>query len=360
MAFGLFKKKNKAKSDDRYLSMTVKEVVPVTKDAVNLVFEKPSEKFEYQPGQFITIIDTIGGKKIRRAYSLCSSPFLDENPAVTIKRVDDGKMSNHIGDTYKAGMTVQIMEPMGMFTTSYDESNARNICFIGGGSGITPLISILKTMLQKEPKTRVTLIYCNRDIDSIIFRNELEQLASNNDHFSLIHILEEDSENISEIKGRLSIGIVGDLVASNDLSSAEFFICGPQPMMDVAVDGLKNAGISEDAIRMESFEAGVTSPKELLTEDTNSASNVKILLDGEEYLVPVPMNANILETALDAGLDMPYSCQSGLCTACRGKCLEGEVTTDDAEGLSEEELKEGYRLLCIGKPKTSNITIEIG
>lgn len=360
MAFGLFKKKNKSKSDGRYLNVTIKEVVNITKDAVNLVFENPEEKIQYQPGQFITIIDTVDGKKVRRAYSLCSSPFTNENPAVTVKRVEDGVMSNHINDNYKAGQEIQIMEPMGIFTTQYDESKERNICFIGGGSGITPLLSLIKSFLIKEPKSNVSLIYCNRDESSIIFHEELTKLEAGNSNFKVIHILEENSNGIAEVEGRPSPGIISDLVDTHKLSNCEFFICGPQPMMDVAVEGLNTASIPEDSIRMESFEAGVTSPKELITEENNEASNVTIILDGEEHLVPVPMNASILETAMDAGLDMPYSCQSGLCTACRGKCLEGDVTTDDAEGLSKEELDEGYRLLCIGKPASGKITIEIG
>ena len=132
-------------------------------------------------------------------------------------------------------------------------------------------------------------------------------------------------------------------------------------MMDVVSEGLKSVGIAEVAIRMESFEAGKTSPKEIIASDEpKSASQVTILLEGEEYVVSVPMDKGILETALDAGLDMPYSCQSGVCTACRGKCHEGEITTDEVEGLSDEELEEGYRLLCIGKPMTAEIRVEIG
>lgn len=359
MAFSLFKKKQK--TDDRYQKLRIREVIPIAKEAVNLVFEKPEQSFDYSSGQFLTIIDTVGGEKIRRAYSLCSNPFEDEFPAVTVKRVENGRMSNHINDNYRAGMEVEIMEPMGIFTTEYEETRSRKVVFIGGGSGITPLYSILRSVLLKESGSQVTLIYANRSEEHIIFKDELLALTrAYGDRFRLIHILENDESDLAFEEGRLSGDIMKDVVGSNDLMDAEFYICGPEPMMDIAKTGLESIGITQDKIRIESFEAGITSPKELVSEDQNEASNVIIILDGEEHMVPVSKGASILETALDAGLDMPYSCQSGLCTACRGKCLEGDITTEDAEGLSQDELNDGYRLLCIGKPLSDNIKVEVG
>jgi ring-1,2-phenylacetyl-CoA epoxidase subunit PaaE len=361
MAFGLFKKKKKEVNDERYTTLVIKEVVPIAKDAVNLVFEKPASKFEYQPGQFITIIDEVNGQKIRRAYSLCSTPFLDEFPAVTVKRVADGRMSNHINDHFKAEQSVTVMEPMGIFTTTFEASNARKLVFIGGGSGITPLISLLRSVLYKEPNSQVALIYGNRKEEFIIFKNELTELErANQGRFKLIHVLEEDPNGFASIKGRPSPGIINDILTSNDLLGAEYFLCGPQPMMDATVEGLKLAGVSEKSIRMESFEAGKTSPKLDTDQSGASESQVTVVLDGDEYEVTVKMDQSILEKGLAEGLDMPYSCQSGLCTACRGKCLEGDISTDDAEGLSQDELNEGYRLLCVGKPLTPVVKVEIG
>lgn len=358
MAFGLFKKKNKESKDDRYLTLTIREVVPIAQEAVNLVFEKPNEKFSYQPGQFLTLIDEVDGQKIRRAYSLCCTPYLDEFLAVTVKRVPGGRMSNHVNDHYKAGQQVQVMEPMGMFTTTFDQSNTRKAVFIGGGSGITPLISIIRTLISEEPKSRMVLIYGNRSEEYIIFKDLIQELVSKySDRFKVIHILEEDPNGYGQLKGRPSAGIISDLV--RDYTDAEYYICGPQPMMDVAVEGLKLAGVADNQVRMESFEAGKTSPKH--SEDSGtSTAQVSIVLDGETHLVQVAMDSPILQTALDAGLDMPYSCQSGLCTACRGKCLEGDISTDEAEGLSPQELEEGYRLLCVGKPLTETVKVEVG
>ena len=168
MAFGLFKKKKK--TDDRYQMMTIKEVVKVATDAVNLVFEKPTN-FQYEPGQFITIIDEVNGKKIRRAYSLCTTPFDDEHPAVTVKRVPGGAMSNHLNDNINTGDQLEVMEPMGMFTTEYNDTKSRKAVFFGGGSGITPLISIIRSMLIKEPLSSAVLVYGNRSEEYIIFKD---------------------------------------------------------------------------------------------------------------------------------------------------------------------------------------------
>ncbi len=357
MAFGLFKKK-KEKADERYLDLKVREVVHIAKDAVNLVFEKPAQ-FNYQPGQFITIISEVAGKKIRRAYSLCTTPFEDEYPAVTVKRVPDGAMSNFLNDEIKAGDGIEIMEPMGMFTTEYDASKSRSAVFFGGGSGITPLISIIRSILLKEPNSKATLVYANRSQEYIIFKELIDQLqTTHSDRFRAIHILEDGEADFS---GRITpeiISTVCDKVESNDRT--EYYICGPQPMMDITFDGLSAKGVSKDQIRMESFEAGKTSPKEIIATSDDGNSEVTIILDGEEHLVNVKKSASILDTALEADIDMPYSCQSGLCTACRGKCVEGEISIDEAEGLSQEELDEGYVLTCVGKPITDQVKVEIG
>lgn len=362
MAFSLFKKKSKATKKDsnsRYHQLTIRDVVPVAKDAVNLIFENPGPDFNYQPGQFITIIQEIEGKKIRRAYSLCTSPFLDEYPGVTVKRVPQGAMSNFINDHFGQGQTIEVMEPMGMFTTEYDPSAMRHAIFFGGGSGITPLYSLIRSMLEKEPNSTATLVYGNRSSEYIIFKNELSDLQSEySDRFNVIHILEEGEGDHS---GRPTAALIQKIAleegANND--DSEVYICGPQPMMDIVEEGLKMAQVPAERIRMESFEAGKTSPQEII-DNSDASSEVNIVLDGESYSITVAKGRPILETGLENGLDMPYSCQSGLCTACRGKCLEGEISVDEAEGLTQDELDEGYALLCVGKALTDKVKVEIG
>ena len=357
MAFSLFKKKKNSK-DDRYQTLKVREVVHVAKDAVNLVFEKP-ESFEYEPGQFITLIKEVNGKKIRRAYSLCTTPFEDEHPAVTIKRVDGGSMSNDLNDNAKAGDEIEVMEPMGMFTTTYKSENTRKAVFFGGGSGITPLISIARSILLKEAGSHVTMVYGNRHEDYIIFKDLLSSLQEKyQDRFKVLHILEEGDADYS---GRPTPSMIQDICKDVSVNGeTEYYICGPQPMMDVVSEGLNKEGIAADKIKMESFEAGKTSPSEIIDQSGDSESEVTILLDGEEYSITVKKNASVLDTALDNDLDMPYSCQSGLCTACRGKCIEGKISIDEAEGLSQDELDNGYVLTCVGKPLTDRVKVEMG
>ncbi len=368
MAFGFFKKKKKESSNDsRYFDLTVKEVIKVGMDAVNVVFENPGSKFQYEPGQFITLIDTINGEKIRRAYSLCTTPFIDNDPAVTVKRVPDGRMSNHVNDNFKPGDIVQVMEPMGKFTTQYNNDTVRKVIFFGGGSGITPLFSIIRSVLLKESFSKVALVYGNRGEDHIIFKKELDQLSEEyGGRFQLIHVLEDDPNGLTHHHGFVTTDMVGDILQEINFGDvAEYFICGPQQMMDVVKDGLIRVDVDTKKIKMESFKAGVTSPEDLIeVPDSPPAkgveSEVTILLDGEEFVIKVPADKAILDAGLDKNIDMPYSCQSGLCTACRGKCLEGKVSLDGAEGLTADEIKNGYVLLCVGKALTDKVKLEIG
>ena len=337
--------------------MTIKDVVSVAKDAVNVVFETP-EGFSYEPGQFITIIDEVNGKKIRRAYSLCTTPAEDEDPAVTVKRVEGGAMSNHINDSFKPGNQVEIMEPMGMFTTPYDEKNQRKAVFFGGGSGITPLMSILRTILVKEPESSVVLVYGNRSEEYVIFKELIAGLAEKyRSRFKAVHILEDGT---ADFTGRPTPEMIKEICVQEECDAqTEFYICGPEPMMNIVAEGLSSGGYKTSNVRMESFEAGKTSPSEIV-DSSAEESEVTIHLDGQEHTISVGKNATILDTALENDLDMPYSCQSGLCTACRGKCLEGKISIEEAEGLSQDELDQGYVLTCVGKPLTDKVSVEMG
>ncbi|WP_258098826.1 ferredoxin--NADP reductase [Marinoscillum pacificum] len=366
MAFGFFKKKKKeSTTDSRFQNFTIREVVNIAEEAVNLVFEKPEGDFSYKPGQFLTLIKEVEGKKVRRAYSLCTTPFIDEYPAVTVKRVPGGIMSNYLNDHAKAGDVIEIMEPMGMFTTDYDASASRHVVFLGGGSGITPLYSILRSVLLKEPNSKVSLVYGNRSKDYIVFREVLEQLKSEHgDRFQLVHILEEN-DGYAAHSGRPTAETMKSIIDGLSVdSSTEFFICGPEPMMNIASEGLGLLGIAADKIRMESFDSGKTSPSVVVEEKSSNSdfdkSQVTIIMDGEEHVVQVSKDATILDAGLDQDIDMPYSCQSGLCTACRAKCLEGEVDQEDAHGVSKSEQEEGYVLLCVGKPLSDKIKVEVG
>ncbi len=368
MAFGLFKRKKKKEStDSRFLTLTIKEVRKETDDAVSLVFEEPaSGKLNYKPGQFITIILTVGGKKIRRAYSLYSSPYLGENPAVTVKRVEGGVMSNYINSELKAGDQIEIMEPMGSFTTAISAANSRHLYLIGGGSGITPLLSIAKSVLAEEQDSKVSLIYANRDESSIIFNHTLKTMqADYTGRFDVVHFLETPPAEWTGYTGWLEaakLSAAFDSLKDDKYTDVSYYTCGPEPMMNIVMSTLDSMGVPADKKHKESFVAGNTSPSEIIAEDSQSVEEreVTVILDGEEHKFSVSPKSTILESGLDENIDMPYSCQSGLCTACRGKCLSGKIKMDEESGLSEEEKSEGYVLLCVGHPMTDDVVVEIG
>jgi len=375
MAFSFFKKSDKGEkkeevhSGPKYYDLTVKDVIQETKDAISIVFETPpGGNINYKAGQFLTIIVSVQGKEIRRAYSLCSSPYADQEMAVMVKRVEDGLMSNWLGDNLKKGMKLKVMEPMGQFTTDYNKGNKRHIIMFAGGSGITPMMSIIKSIISQEPDSICSLIYCNRDIDSIIFKNELDRLQTLDEgRLHVIHVLDNAPMNWQGYSGLLNHDMLSKLVERIPdwgIERTTYLMCGPEGMMKNVDTLLAARNISKEKIFKESFVQG-TIDKDTKKEVTTESSELKervvtIRYDGQEYKVSVPPHKAILETALDQGIDLPYSCQSGLCTACRGKALSGKVKLDEEEGLSQSERAEGYVLTCVGHPLTDDVVIEIG
>lgn len=363
MAFGLFKKKeNKVPAvKTGYLNLKVKEVVREIADAVSIHFEQPEgETISYKSGQFLTVIVNVNGKEERRAYSLCSSPFVDAHPAVTVKRVEGGLVSNHLNDNVKAGDVIKLMEPNGNFTTDFSASNERHIVLFGGGSGITPLMSIAKSTLDQEPNSKVTLVYANRNAESIIFDEAINKMSSD-DRFNVVHVLETISSEFECHEGYLSKEIIAQVLETLEVGKAEIFVCGPTPMMDLTLSSLSALGVPDSQVRKESFVSTADTAKEENANDGEIvAREITVIYDGDEYKYTVEPGETILEKGLDEDVDLPFSCQSGLCTACRGKCVSGKVKMDEDEGLSEAEINEGYVLPCVSHPLTDDVVIEIG
>ena len=370
MAFGLFKKteKNQELAGPHYHDLVVKEIVKETKDAISIVFQHPaSGKINYKPGQFLTLIVPMQGKDVRRAYSLCSSPFVDEDLAVTVKRVDNGLMSNWLPDNLTKGSKVKVMKPMGQFVTEYSKDKKRHIIMFAGGSGITPMMSLLKSLLTQEPDSICSLIYCNRDIDSIIFKDELTKWETKYEgRLHVIHVLDNAPMNWQGYSGLLNREMLVKLferIPNWGDDKTTYLMCGPEGMMKNVETLLDDQKIAKDKIFKESFVTGVIDKEkkvEAAKSSTNGAHEVTVIYDGQEHKFVVEPNRTILETALDKGIDLPYSCQSGLCTACRGKALSGKVKLDEEEGLSQSERAEGYVLTCVGHPLTDDVVIEIG
>jgi ring-1,2-phenylacetyl-CoA epoxidase subunit PaaE len=371
MAFGLFKKSEKKKeevhSGPKYYDLKVKSIIQETKDAISIVFEQPpAGAIPYKSGQFLTLITQVKGKEVRRAYSLCSSPFVDKDLAVSVKRVDKGLMSNWLPDNLAAGQSVKVMEPMGQFITEFERENKRHLVMFAGGSGITPMMSIIKSILNQEPDSICSLIYCNRDHESIIFRQQFDKFQTDDEgRFHVIHVLDNAPMNWQGYSGLLNHEMLKKLferIPNWGIENTTYLMCGPEGMMKNVESLLAQQSIPQNKVFKESFVAGVLDKKDVasVTGDANVAREVTIRYDGQEYKILVQPNRAILETALDLGIDLPYSCQSGLCTACRGKAISGKVKLDEEEGLSQSERAEGYVLTCVGHPLTDDVVIEIG
>lgn len=363
--FKFLKKKIKGSgtNSERYIQLKIKEVRKETEDTNTLIFEKPEKPFHYLPGQFLTLILPIKNEKIRRSYSLCTSPYTDENPAITVKRVETGLVSNYLNDHMKPGDVFDVMTAAGHFVPELKADQKKKYILFAAGSGITPIMSIIKSILAIEPESNVHLVYQNRDENKIIFKEELNHIKTTySERFSQIDVLSQPQKAWEGYSGRINVPIASDIlmdIAGNKVNKADYYLCGPITFMQSVFEALTEFEVPERNIHKESFFTGELKTK-APAKTIGGEFDVHIILDGEEYEVHIADNKTILEAALDQDLDMPFSCQSGLCTACRGKLLAGNVEMSDDDGLSEEEINEGYILNCVSRPTGPGVKVEIG
>ena len=347
--------------------LQVKEVTHETSDSVTIYFWHPlSEQIKYKAGQFITVIVPAeeGGKKVRRSYSMSTSPHSDTSIGITVKRVTGGLVSNYLNDNVNVGDFLEVLEPMGNFHIEPDAEKSRHAVLFAAGSGVTPMMSIAKSILKMEANSRVTLIYGNRSEDSIIFKNKIEELENQyNKRFTIHHLLSRPSDFWVGQKGRISQGIAIRLMkdADTDFAKDEFYLCGPIGMMEDVIAGLGIYNVSKDRIHKENFHTAIVDSEADSEDEEDSLQTqmVKVKYEGTEYEFEVKPHQTILEAALDLDIDLPYSCQAGMCTACMGKCTEGKVKMDEEDGLTEKEIKQGFMLTCVAHPLTKDVVIEI-
>ncbi len=349
------------------IKLKVAEVIRETPETISISFDTPSELLDYQAGQFLTLIVPVEGESIRRAYSLCSAPGVDDKLCVSVKQVENGKMSNWLPKNIKPGYEMELLPAIGHFTFLPIRGKKRHIILFGAGSGITPLFSILKSVLAHEPDSFVSLIYGNRNEFSIIYKTKLEQLqAQHPSRFKVVHCLTQPPDVWYGAKGRISEELLEEMLhhlqPASPVQETLYYMCGPHGMMESVENVLGKQGIAKEKIHREIFHSNVdeASKQQAVEEQGIITREVTIILDGKTYKITVDPSSTILETALEKDVDMPYSCQSGLCTACRGKCLSGKVHMDETEGLSDDELDSGYVLTCVGHPLTADVVIEIG
>ncbi|WP_306365011.1 ferredoxin--NADP reductase [Nocardia sp. CC227C] len=336
--------------------LRVSAVIQETADSCSLVFDVPAElreRFSYQPGQFLTLripSDLTGS--VARCYSLASSPHTDDAPKVTVKRTADGYASNWVCDNVKAGDTLEVLPPSGVFTPkNLDE----DLLLFAAGSGITPVMSILKSALARG-NSRVVLVYANRDHDNVIFADELRELADKNpQRLVVVHWLEQ-------LQGLPTADALATLTRPYTEFSA--FMCGPKPFMDRVHDALAQLGVPRNRTHAEVFNSlsgdpfADVAPAEISEEEAADAASVEVELDGRTHEMAWPRSQTLVDIMLSKGLDVPYSCLEGECGSCACTVLEGTVEMENAEILDPEDIANGYILGCQARPVTDHLKIQ--
>jgi ring-1,2-phenylacetyl-CoA epoxidase subunit PaaE len=348
-------------------ALKVAEIVPETAEANSIRFEIPPElreAFAFKAGQHLTLRATINGEEVRRNYSLCTTPA-EGDWMVTVKRIGGGLFSNWVGDELKPGDTLEVMVPHGSFTTEFAATRRRHLVGIAGGSGITPVMSLIKTTLREEPESRFTLLYGNRDSSSVIF---LETLAALKDkhlgRLEIYHFLDAEEQDIDLFNGMLNRERLEEAIAHLVPDAADvdgWFICGPGPMMDAAEGALLDRNIAKDRIHIERFTAdrpAGAAAKEMAQLQTQAEGlNVAVTLDGRTRRVPFTAG-NILDSAREAGLPAPFACKAGVCATCRAKVTSGKVEMAVHYGLTDEEVAAGYVLTCQSVPLGDGVAVD--
>jgi ring-1,2-phenylacetyl-CoA epoxidase subunit PaaE len=350
--------------------LTISDIRNETEDCLSVSFRIPDEwkeEFKFRAGQNITLRSTIRGEEVRRSYSICSSPYENEL-RVAIKKVEEGLFSSFAHETFKPAQTLEVLAPTGNFILPLLASNNKHYVAFAAGSGITPVISILKTILQEEPLSRFTLVYGNRTRSSVIFREEL--LALKNDHpgrFQLINIFSREKMDAPLFEGRIDTAkcemIFKQLIPL--AADQEYLLCGPAPMIFSLRDWLISHTVPGKKIHYELFSdpgASGSQLKKTIAEKKQSPgekSLVTIRLDGVSADFEIPREGpTILEAAIQAGADLPYACRAGVCASCRAKLVQGKVTMDQNYSLADEELEDGFILACQAHPASEKLTID--
>ncbi|OJJ10353.1 phenylacetic acid degradation protein [Alphaproteobacteria bacterium AO1-B] len=352
----------------RFHPLQVTDIRRDTRDAV-VVTLKPDaadqDAFDFIQGQYLTFRRDFDGKELRRSYSICAGKD-DGCLKVGIKRVEGGAFSTWANEELKVGDRLDVMPPMGRFFTELEPEKAKSYLGFAGGSGITPVLSIIKTVLAREPKSTFTLIYANRQTSSIMFREELEDLKNTYlGRFSVIHILETETQDIDLFTGRIDAEKMDLLfrlwVDAEEVDTA--FICGPEPMMLTIADSLRKHGLADEQIRFELFassQPGRAKARALSQATATGAGTceVSVTLDGSTRNFQMEKNGNsVLEAAIANSMDAPYSCKAGVCSTCRAKVIEGEVEMEVNHALEDYEVRAGYVLSCQCIPVSDKVVI---
>ena len=348
-------------------TLKVKDVRRETEDTVSVEFDVPfalKEVFQFKHGQYLTLRREIKGEDVRRSYSICSGVD-DASLRVAVKKVEGGLFSTYANEELNVNDELEVMEPNGNFTCDLDANNEKHYVLFAAGSGITPMMSIIKTILIKEPKSEITLIYGNRYFNTIVFRDELEDLKDAYlGRLRVFHILSGEVNEIELFAGRINAEKVERLFATFlDVDNCdEVFICGPEPMINEVSGELKNLGLAENKIHFELFTSPLGSlvkaekPK-VSKELKGKTCRAEITLYGQQWDLDIPFDQPILDSATEKGLDLPFSCKGGMCCTCRAKLNSGDADMVVNYALEPGEVDAGYVLTCQTYPKSEKISV---
>lgn len=357
----------KTASRPTFHDLRVLDITRETADCVSVAFEVPeslSEAYRFIPGQYLTLETEINGEAVRRSYSLCSSPF-DGELRVAIKQVENGRFSTWANESLTVGSSMRVMTPQGNFNAPIKAEAQHNYVGFAAGSGITPIFSILKSVLEQEPLSSFTLFYGNKTAQSVIFKEQIEALKNRYMNRLEVHyVLSREDQGTDYLKGRIDASKCEtfaerffDIKEVND-----YFLCGPEEMIQGVSESLKTLGVSKDRIHYELFSspaqsiAGKTTVSATPTNQVDA--QITVILDGEETHFGLNSKGDsILDAALDAGADVPYACKGAVCCTCRAKVIEGEVEMDMNYALEDDEVEDGYVLTCQSHPRTEKVVV---
>lgn len=356
----------------RFHELTVKRVNPEAAGSVAITFDIPAavrDTFNFQPGQFLTLRAKVDGQDVRRTYSI-SSPHSRLAKAgeleIGIRPVEGGIFSNWAAQTIKAGAKLEVMPPDGRFTVK--KQRAIHRVGFAAGSGITPILSIAASTLEEQPEAKFTLIYGNRRMSSVMFNEALQDLKDRYpDRLTLIHILSRQAQEVDLLQGRIDgdkvRAVIKALLPVGSMD--EVFICGPEAMIEATEKALIEAGVPESRVYAERFTSGPAQAAKIqadtdaapLREKASKDIALTIVLDGKEHELQIGADEHVLDAALDAGLDLPFSCKAGVCCTCRAKVICGEVVMDKNYTLEADEMAQGYVLSCQARATTKQLTV---
>lgn len=346
----------------QFHKLTIQNIHRETSKCVTLSFAVPEtlkEAYIFKSGQYITLRTSIDGNEIRRDYSLCSSPK-SGIIKVAVKEVENGTFSKYANNILKKGDILDVMPPNGRFIFEPNSSKSRTIAAFAAGSGITPVLSIAKTVLEEEPNSSFVLIYGNKTRKDTIFFNELLELQHKyNERFTIQFVFSQAKEN-DAIFGRIEKSTVNLIVKNKykDTTIDAFYLCGPEAMINTVKDVLSENEVSKDIIFYELFKAAKANQQPIQEGNDTGKTTIKVIVDDDEATFEMSQKQSILEAALDQDLDAPYSCQGGICSSCIAKVTEGKATMRQNNILTDSEVAEGLILTCQAHPASAKITVD--